>query len=44
MSLKLLPALVVFALDVSDVSITLWQTTHLAASGSLLGTSEGVAE
>jgi hypothetical protein len=38
MSLKL-STLVVF-----DLSITLWQTTHVAASPSLLGTSEGVAE
>jgi hypothetical protein len=38
MSLKL-PALVAF-----DLSMTLLQTTHVAASASLLGTSEGVAE
>jgi hypothetical protein len=38
MSLKLL------ILFVFDLSIILWQTTHVAASPSLLGTSEGVAE
>ena len=38
MSIKL-PALVAF-----DLSMTLPQTTHVAASPSLLGTSEGVAE
>jgi hypothetical protein len=38
MSLKLL-ALVAF-----DLSMTLSQTMHVAASPSLLGTSEGVAE
>jgi hypothetical protein len=38
MSLKL-PTLVAF-----DLSMTLSQTTHVAASPSLLGTSEGVAE
>ena len=38
MSLKL-PTLVAF-----DLSMTLSQTTHVAASASLLGTSEGVAE
>jgi hypothetical protein len=38
MSLKL-STLVVF-----DLSITLWQTTQVAASPSLLEVSEGVAE
>jgi len=38
MSLKLL------TLVVSNLSMILRQTTHLAASPSLLGTSEGVAE
>jgi hypothetical protein len=38
MSLKL------STLAVFDLPITLWQTTHVAVSPSLLGTSEGVAE
>jgi hypothetical protein len=32
------------SLVVFDLSMTLWQTTHVAASPSLLGTSEGVVE